>query len=158
MKLLKEEMDAAGDKVKAITTQEKKKRIPEVTLRREFRIIGQIGEAGQREKLSYTSLMNQIESGQRKEHSEAEITEAVIRAVCPGLPLRDLLEIKRDLTLAILKTILRGHYKPDSSSDLLHRLMTLAQDPKESTQSFLFRAMELREKLCNLGEEDKEES
>lgn len=34
--------------------------LPEVTLRLEFRICGQIGEAGQREKLSYTSLINQI--------------------------------------------------------------------------------------------------
>lgn len=64
-------MDAAGEgqleRVKAITTQEKKERIPEVTLGREFRIIGQIGGAGQRERLSYTSLLNQIESGQRKQ-------------------------------------------------------------------------------------------
>ena len=53
LKLLEEEMEAAGERVKTIKTQERKKRIPEVTLRREFRIIGQIGEAGQREKLSY---------------------------------------------------------------------------------------------------------
>ena len=66
------------------------------------------------------------------------------------------MEIKRDLTLDVLKTILRGHYKVDSSSDLLHRLRTLAQDPKVSRQSLLFRAMELREKLYKLGEEDEE--
>lgn len=121
--------------------------IPEVTMRREFRVFGQIGEAGQKEKLSYTSLNNQIESGVRKGYGEAEIIEAVIRAVSPGLPLRELLEIKRDLTLSTLKTILRGHYKIDSSSDLLHRLMNISQEPKESAQSFLFRAIELREKL-----------
>lgn len=143
--LLQGEIDAAGERVKTMTTFESKgassdtsKKVPEVTLRREFRISGQIGEAGQKDKLSYTSLMNQIETGQRKGHSEAEIIEAVIRAVSPGLPLRDLLEIKRNLTLATLKTILRGHYKVDSSSDLLHRLMTLSQDPKESAQNFLF--------------------
>ncbi|KAL1264187.1 hypothetical protein QQF64_004542 [Cirrhinus molitorella] len=121
--------------------------IPEVTLRREFRVFGQIGEAGQKDKLSYTSLNNQIELGVRKGYAEAEIIEAVIRAVSPGFPLRELLEIKRDLTLFTLKTILRGHYKIDSSSDLLHRLMNISQEPKESTQSFLFRAIELREKL-----------
>lgn len=97
--------------------------------------------------MSYTSLNNQIESGVRKGYAEAEIIEAVIRAVSPGLPLRELLEIKRDLTLSTLKTILRGHYKIDSSSDLLHRLMNISQEPKESAQSFLFRAIELREKL-----------
>lgn len=164
LKLLQGEIDAAGERVKTMTTFESKstssdtsKKIPEVTLRREFRISGQIGEAGQKDKLSYTGLMNQIETGQRKGHSETEIIEAVIRAVSPGLALRDLLEIKNNLTLAILKTILRGHYKVDSSSDLLHRLMTLSQDPKESAQNFLFRAMELREKLCKRGEEDEGE-
>lgn len=132
--------------------------IPEVTLRRKFRVFGQIGEAGQKEKLSYTSLNNQIESGVRKGYAEAEIIEAVIRAVSPGLPLRELLEIKRDLTLSTLKTILRGHYKIDSSSDLLHRLMNISQEPKESAQSFLFRAIELKEKLLwTCGDEQDEE-
>lgn len=99
-----------------------------------------------RDNLSYTSLMNQIEKGQRKGYSDSEVIEAVIRAVSPGLPLRDLLEIKRNLTLPILKTILRGHYKVDSFSELLHRLMTLSQDPKESAQNFLFRVMRMKGK------------
>ncbi len=132
--------------------------LPEVTLRREFRICGQIGEAGQREKLSYTSLMNQIESGLRKGHPETEIIEAVTRAVSPGLHLRDMLEIKRDLTLSTLKTILRGHFKVDPPSDLFQKLMNISQDPKESAQNFLFRGIELREKLqWKLGEEDEGE-
>lgn len=129
-------------------------RLPEVTLRREFRIIGQIGEAGQKDKLSYTSLINQIESGQRKGHGEAEIIEAVTRAVSPGLHLREMLEIKRGLTLHTLKTILKGHYKVDSSSDLLHRLMNMSQDPKESAQNFLFRAIELKEKLMRKSSDE----
>lgn len=129
-------------------------RLPEVTLRREFRIIGQIGEAGQKEKLSYTSLLNQMESGQRKGHGEEEIIEAVTRAVSPGLHLREMLEIKRGLTLPTLKTILKGHYKVDSSSDLLHRLMNMTQDPKESAQNFLFRAIELKEKLMRKSSDD----
>lgn len=132
--------------------------LSEVTLRREFRISGQIGEAGQREKLSYTSLINQIESGLRKGHSETEIIEAVTRAVSPGLHLRDMLEIKRDLTLPTLKTILRGHFKVDPPSDLLQKLMNISQDPKESAQNFLFRGIELREKLLwKLSEEDEDE-
>lgn len=129
-------------------------RLPEVTLRREFRIIGQIGEAGQKDKLSYTSLINQIEAGQRKGHGEAEIIEAVTRAVCPGLHLREMLEIKREVTLHTLKTILKGHYKVDSSSNLLHRLMNMTQDPKESAQNFLFRAIELKEKLMRKSSDD----
>lgn len=77
---------AGGDTLPAIvatkqehlrTTNTAPTRLPEVTLRWEFRIIGQIGEAGQKDKLSYTSLINQIEAGQRKGHGEAEIIEAV---------------------------------------------------------------------------------
>lgn len=131
---------------------------PEVTLRKDFRIWGQIGEAGQKDKLSFTSLTNQIDSGLKKGYSETEIIEAVIKAVSPGLHLRDLLEVKRDLTLPTLRTILRGHYKVDSSADLLHQLMSISQDPKESAQCFLFRAIELREKLLwKSGDDDEGE-
>ena len=101
-----------------------------MTLRREFRIHGQIGEAGHKDKLSYTSLINQVDAGQRKQHCEAEIIEAVTRAVSPGLHLREMLEINRGLTLPALRIILRGHFKVDTSSDLLHRLLNVSQDPK----------------------------
>ncbi len=71
---------------------------------------------GRLEKLiRKTNQINQIESEQCKGHSEAEIIETVIRAVSPGLHLREMLEIKRGLLLPTLKTILRGHFKVDSS-------------------------------------------
>ncbi|XP_019221791.1 uncharacterized protein LOC109204700 [Oreochromis niloticus] len=120
---------------------------PEVTIRREFRISGQIGERGQKDKLSYSNLIHQIEMGLKKNHSEAEIIEAVVRAISPGLSLRDMLEIKTDLTLMQLRTILRGHYKEDSSTDLYHRLINITQGSNESPQNFLFRAIELKERL-----------
>lgn len=65
-----------------------------------------------------------------------------------------MLEKKRELTLHTLKTILKGHFKVDSSSDLLHRLMNMTQDPKESAQNFLFRAIELKEKLMRKSSDD----
>ena len=41
---------------------------------------------------------------------------------------------------------------------MLHRLMNISQDPKESPQAFLFRAIEIREKLLwKSGEEDEGE-
>ncbi len=84
---------------------------PEVIIRREFKINGQIGERGQKDKLSYSNLIHQINMGLKKKHSEAEIIEAVVRAISPGLNLRDMLEIKSDLTLAQLHTILKGLIK-----------------------------------------------
>ncbi|XP_041845680.1 uncharacterized protein LOC121642796 [Melanotaenia boesemani] len=161
-RVLEEKIGALGTQLSNISMVSEREnnppsllRTPEVTLKKDFKIWGQIGEAGQKDKLSFTSLTNQIESGLKKGYSENEIIEAVIKAVCPGLHLRDLLEVKRDLTLPTLKIILRGHYKVDSSSELLHRLMNISQDPKESAQAFLFRAIELREKLLRKsGDED----
>lgn len=79
---------------------------------------GQIGERGQREKLSHTNLIHKIDLGVKKGHSEHEIVEAVVRAISPGLHLRDMLEINADLTLPQLWAILKGHFKKDSSVDL----------------------------------------
>ncbi|GLD68381.1 uncharacterized protein AKAME5_001969400 [Lates japonicus] len=58
-----------------------------------------------------------------------------------------MLEIKTDLTLPQLRTILKGHYKEDSSIDLYHRLINITQESNESPQNFLFRAIELKERL-----------
>ncbi|XP_063049996.1 uncharacterized protein LOC134444699, partial [Engraulis encrasicolus] len=122
-------------------------RASEVVIRREFRISGQIGELGQKDKLSYTSLMHQIDTGKRKGHSDAEIVEAVVKAASPGMSLRDMLESKSTLTLSHLKTILKAHFKENSTTDLFHRLVNITQDSKESPQNFLFRAIELKERL-----------
>lgn len=121
--------------------------LPKVTLRREFKIFEQIGESGQKDKLSYLSLIRQIEVGLDKGHSDTEIIEAVIRAITPGLPLRDMLEIKRGLTLNSLFTILKGHYKVDSATDLYHQLINISQDQRETALNFVFRAIELKNKL-----------
>ena len=65
---------------------------PAFTWRKEFRIQGQIGEPGQKDRLSYASLARQIHAGQRKGIPEDEILEAVVRAIVPGIPLRSYLE------------------------------------------------------------------
>ena len=103
--------------------------------------------ANRHDKLSYNNLVHQIESGLRKGHGESDVIEAVIRAISPGLKLRDMLEIKHDLTLPQLKRILKGHYKEDDASDLVQKLISISQDPKESAQDFLFRTIELKDRL-----------
>lgn len=64
----------------AIHPQSQFPQAPEVVIRREFWINGQIGKLGQKDKLSYINLIHQIETGKRKGHNEAEIVEAVVRA------------------------------------------------------------------------------
>lgn len=121
--------------------------VPEVTIRRDFKINGQIGKQEQKDKLSYNNLMHQIDTGINKGHRESEIIDAVIRAISPGMSLRDMLEIKTDLTHSQLHTILKRHYKEESSTDLYHRLINVTQESRESPQNVLFRAIELKERL-----------
>lgn len=151
-KMLEEEMSRLREKVNRPSSSPTEShspfpRAPEVIIRREFRINGQIGELGQKDKLSYTNLMHQIDTGKRKGHSDAEIVEAVVKAATPGLSLRDMLESKSNLTLTHLKTILKAHFKENSTTDMFHRLVNITQDTKESPQNFLFRAIELKERL-----------
>ena len=52
--------------------------------RKEFKISGQIGEPGQKEKLIFSSLAHQIENGLNRGYPEVEIVDAVVRAISPG--------------------------------------------------------------------------
>lgn len=58
-------------------------RLQEVTIRREFKISGQIGERGQKDKLSFTNLMHQIERGLAKGHGEDEVVETIVKVIRP---------------------------------------------------------------------------
>lgn len=129
--------------------------MPEVTIKKDYKIWGQIGDCAQKDKLTYTNLLHQINAGLRKGYLETDIVEAVIRAITPGLPLRSMLETKSNLTLAELKTVLKGHYKEENTSDLYQQLVNLSQDTRETAQSFLFRAIQLKDRLL-LASEDEE--
>ena len=72
-------------------------------LRRQFKISGQIGEPGQKDKVSFTSLVRQMTNGRMQGYSECEIVDGVIRAITPGLVLRNYLETYKDLSLDQLK-------------------------------------------------------
>lgn len=121
--------------------------LPEVTIRKDFRIAGQIGEKEQKDKLSYTNLMYQIDMGLQKGYPESEIVEAVVKAISPGLSLRGMLEMKNGLTLVQLRRILKSHYKEENASELYQQLINISQTSKETPQNFLFRAIELKDHL-----------
>ena len=79
-------------------------------LRKDFRLYGQIGIANQPDKLSFISLMNQIDSSLSKGH---------IRAIVPSLSLRSYLESVKDLTLNQLKSILRSLLSGETRSRIV---------------------------------------
>ena len=114
-------------------------------LRREFKISGQIGEPGQTEKLTFVSLMHQIDSGLKRDYQENEIMDAVIRAISPHSSLRSYVETLSDLSLAKLRRILCVHYREKTASEVYQQLATVCQQSSESPQQFLLRALD----LCN---------
>ena len=61
-------------------------------LRKELKIKGQIGEANQKDKLTYVSLMHQIDEAQEAGYEESETVNSVIRGMIPNLTLRNVLE------------------------------------------------------------------
>jgi len=121
--------------------------------RKDFKISGQIGEPGQKDKLTFSSLAKQIESGLSKGYPESEIIDAVIRAITPGLQLRSYLEGKDNLTLPALRRILRCHYQERGATELYKQLTSEVQNSKETPQNFLLRAMDLRQKILFASQE-----
>ena len=122
-------------------------------LRHEFKIKGQIGEPEQSDKLSFVSLIKQIGSGIGKGYEEHEIIDGVIQAIMPSMKLRSYLETLKGLTLPHLRKILRSHYKEKDSTSLYQGLITMCQGPKESPLSFLFRALDMHQKILFASQE-----
>ena len=79
-----------------------------LSLKREFKISGQIGDPGQTEKLTFVSLTNQIDYGIKCGYPEDKIITAVTRSIAPQNFLRSYIENERlkNLTLAKLRKIL----------------------------------------------------
>lgn len=116
-------------------------------LRRQFKIVGQIGNPDQKDKLSFTSLTRQMGTGLEQGYKEQEIVDGVIRAIGAGMVLRSYLETYKDLSLDRLKKILHNHYGVKNSTELYQSLASICQGPKETPQEFLMRALELRQKI-----------
>ena len=122
---------------------------------KDFKIAGQIGEPGQKDKLTFSSLARQIEHGLSKGFPELEIVDAVIRAISPGMQLRSYLEGKASLPLPTLRRILRCHYQEKSATELYKQLTSEVQGIKETPQSFLIRTFDLRQKILFASQEDE---
>lgn len=123
--------------------------------RKDFKMAGQIGEPGQKDKLTFSSLARQIENGLNKGYPESEIIDAVIRAITPDLQLRSYLEGKEKLTLPALRRILRSHYQERGATELYKHLTSEVQSSKETPQNFLIRAMDMRQKILFASQEDE---
>ncbi|XP_072048272.1 uncharacterized protein [Amphiura filiformis] len=116
-------------------------------IKNEFKISGQIGEANQKNRLAYSSLIHQIDSGISKKYPEKEVVEAIIKAISPGVRLRSYLESCPSLSLAQVKRVLRSHYQEQAATELYHELTAARQEKSETPQEFVMRALDLRQKI-----------
>jgi hypothetical protein len=115
------------------------------TFRREFRITGSIGMTTG--CITYISLCSQIRDGKKKGYSKDELTAAIKKAVSPGTELRTILDVKADMPLDDVLTFIRLFMKEKTATELYKHLNEVAQQDNEDAQTFVLRAMELRERL-----------
>jgi hypothetical protein len=125
--------------------------------RRQFKIVGQIGQPNEKDKLSFTSLTRQIDTGVKQGYTEQEIVDGVIRAINGGMVLRSYVETYKDLCLERLRKILRNDYDVKSATELYQSLASICQGSKETPQEFLMRALDLRQKILFSSTQDQSE-
>ena len=116
-------------------------------LRKEFRVKRSIGEAGQKEKFTYVSLMHQINEVKAARYDKDEIVNGIIRAMVLSLTLRNVVETTTDLNLERLLCFLEAHFEEKTTTDLWSKVTSMIQSPDESSYSFVLRCIELREKI-----------
>ena len=121
---------------------------------KEYKINGKIGTPGQKDRLTFSSLIFQINNGLKKGYSEHEICDAVIKSIAPDLALQTYLEGKDNFNLKTLSRILRSHSKELNATSFFTELSNSKQLPSESAQEFLVRLMSLRQKILFIFKED----
>ena len=125
------ELQSGKDKVAAeITETVPGVKTEKFELKLDFKISGQIGEAGQQDKLTYVALIHQIDLGLTKGCKESEIVEAVIKAISPHSTLRNYVLTLSDRSLAKLRKILLVFFQEKTSAELYQDLVTTCQQPK----------------------------
>lgn len=122
-----------------------------LTWRKEFKI--QVGDGTN--CIRFVNVLRQIEVGKERKYAETEILDGVIRSIQPASKLRGYLEGRMDLRLTDLTRIIQSFYKERTATELYQELCQLVQNPKETLQNFVYRALELREKLLFTSNEQE---
>ena len=91
---------------------------------KDFKRRGLIGEAGEKDKLSYINLLKQIQEGQEKGFNDKKIVTSVLRAINHGFYLRYVLETMKIFDIRPLNEIFtvplckEKHIRPAPSTDI----------------------------------------
>ena len=124
--------------------------------RREFKLKGQIGKIGDKEKLDFLSVKRQIDRAIKKGYEDVDIIEAVINATTSGSSLKGLLQVLPNLTVKEMMKVLRSYFQEFDGSDLLLQLTTAVQNPKDDALTFLIDVLFLKNRILEEGKRSKE--
>ena len=110
-------------------------------------------EKGRKDKLLYISLLkhNSVKEWWDKSYPGKEIVNAVLRAITPGLYLRNVLETTESLTFSRLMKFFRSRFVERITTDLCQHLSSITQGSQETATQFVCYAMSLRQKLIVLS-------
>ena len=114
-------------------------------VRKELKVKGQIGEVGQKDKLTYVSLRHQIKQARQTDYTYREVINA-------GLTLRTVLETTPNFKLDRLTQFLEAHYELKNVHDLWNTMTTILQFPEKSVHTFVMRCLEVRQKIFIFSE------
>ena len=109
------------------------------TPRKEPKIRSQISEVGQKEKLTYVSLMHKIKQARLAGYTDQEVITAVISSVVPGLTLATVL----NLALDRLTQFLDAHYDQKNANDLCNAMTKVPHFTEESVYTFMMWCLEI---------------
>ena len=122
---------------------------------RQFKINGTIGDPGQKNCVSYSSLCYQIKQGEAQGYSLEEIYNGVIKAIEAGNPFRDVLELESDdFNKAAFMKSLRSHFMIRDPNQVLNELRSAVQGPNETAHRFCCRCVALKKRIVKLYEDD----
>ena len=120
---------------------------------KEYKINSKIATPEQKDRLTFSSLIFQINNGLKKGYSEHKVCDAVTKSIAPDLTRRTYLEWKDHLNLKTLSRIHRSHFKEPNATSLFTELSNSKQLPSESAQEFVVRLMSLRQKILFISKE-----
>jgi hypothetical protein len=116
-------------------------------LKKEFKIVGEVGEPGQKDKLTYVSLIRQVEVGLRKGYLEKDVVNAVIRSISPGLKLRSYLEGLEEITLEFSVTCHTFSFPGGKCHGSVQGTLRDHAKERGDCSEFHYAGMDLRQKI-----------
>ncbi len=123
---------------------------------RECKINGKIVDAGEKDGITYGSLMFQIESAVRQGYPDVDICSAIIRATS-SQSLRGVMEARPGATMADITPALKAHFTVKGVKSIFNELGREKQGKGENALQFCMRMIGLRHLVTRMNREENGE-